>query len=156
DGGDVKSQADLKGRKVAFNARAGLIEYLMAGSIRKAGLSVSDLNVVTIAFTDMAIALSTGAVDAAIAPEPMSTAVRERNIGAVLVPNPVPGAMATAVMFGKNLLMGSDISAGNALLRALRRAGNELASTQAIMSESNVAIWAKYMNLPAPLIRKTA
>src|SRR5262249_36557676 len=107
DGGDVKSQADLKGRKVAFNARAGLIEYLMAGSIRKAGLSVSDLNVVTIAFTDMAIALSTGAVDAAIAPEPMSTAVRERNIGAVLVPNPVPGAMATAVMFGKNLLMGS-------------------------------------------------
>jgi NitT/TauT family transport system substrate-binding protein len=156
DSGEVKSVKDLKGRKVAFNTRGGVIEYLVAGALKQAGLTVADIEVATIPFPDMIVALSNGAVDAAVMPEPISTAARERGVGAVLVPNPVPGALATTILIGKNLVNEAQAPAGKALLQAMRRAANELQSASAIMSEANLPIWSKYTKLPVPLIRKTA
>jgi len=110
---------------------------------------------VTMPFPDMIVALANGAVDAAIMPEPISTAARERGVAVVLDRNPVPGALATVLLFGKNLLTGSDTSAANALLRALRRAANELHSPESIMSPGNLQIWSKHTKMPAETIRKT-
>ena len=88
-------------------------------------------------------------------PEPIATAARERGVGVVLDPNPAPGVLVTVVMFGKNLLAPAEVSVANGVLRALRRAANELQSPEAIMSNENVAIWAKYTKLPAATVAKT-
>jgi NitT/TauT family transport system substrate-binding protein len=156
DSGEVKSVQDLKGRKVAFNTRGGIIEYLVAGALAQAGLKIADIQVATIPFPDMIVALANGAVDAAVMPEPISTAARDRGVGTVLAPNPVPGALATTILFGKNLLTDAQAPAAKSLLQALRRAANELRSANDIMSDANLQIWSKYTKLPVPLIRKTA
>jgi ABC-type nitrate/sulfonate/bicarbonate transport system substrate-binding protein len=103
----------------------------------------------------MPVALANGAVDGAIMPEPIATAVRTRGVGVVVDPNPAPGIVVTTVMFGKNLLAGPDEAVANAVLRALRRAANELQSPQAIMSRENLPIWSKYTMLPAATVAKT-
>ncbi|MGD0025822.1 MAG: ABC transporter substrate-binding protein [Xanthobacteraceae bacterium] len=155
DSGAIASVADLKGRKIAFNTRGGVIEYLAAGAVSKVGLTISDLDVVTVPFPDMAAAMANGAVAAAAMPEPLATAVREQGIGAVLDPNPVPGALATVLMFGSTLLEGKPDD-GRKVMRALRRAAAELSSPERIMSPENVTLWAKSTELPAALVAKTA
>jgi len=155
DSGAVKSMADLKGRKVALNARGGIVEFQVGQSLRRAGRSIKDVDIVTMPFPDMPIVLANASVDAAIMPEPIATAARERGVGVVLDPNPAPGALVTVVMFGKNLLAAPEAPVANAVLRALRRAANELQSPEAIMSKDNIPIWSKYTKLPPPIVAKT-
>jgi len=156
DSGAVKTLADLKGRKVAFNTRGGVIEYLVGGAAQRAGMQVSDFDVVTLPFPSMSAALANGAVDGAVMPEPLATAVREQGIGAVLDPNPLPAALATVLMFGPSLLEGAGEENGKKVMRALRRAAADLDAPAKIMSADNVQIWAKHTELPASLIAKTA
>lgn len=155
DSGVVKSMADLKGRKVALNARGGIVEFQVDQSLRRIGRSIKDVEIVTMPFPDMPIAISKGAVDAAIMPEPIATAARERSVGVVLDPNPAPGVLVSVVMFGKNLLAPQELATANAVLRALRRAANELQSPEAILSKENIPIWSKYTKLPPDTIAKT-
>ena len=82
--GVVKSLPDLRGRKIAFNTRGGVIEYLVGGAAQREGMRVSDFDVVTMAFPNMSAALANGAIDAAVMPEPLATATRQQNIGVVI------------------------------------------------------------------------
>jgi len=155
DSGAVKSMADFKGRKIALNARGGIVEFQVSQSLRRIGMSIKDVEIETLPFPDMPIALTKGAVDGAIMPEPIATSARERGIGVVIDPNPAPGIVVTTVMFGKNLLADAEAPLANAVLRALRRASNELQSPEAIMSRENIPIWAKYTKLPTETVAKT-
>lgn len=156
DSGAVKSVADLKGRKIALNARGGIVEYLFAQRLKREKLSIADATVEILAFPDMTIALANGVIDAAILPEPITTAARERGVGVVLDRNPVPGTLAQALLFGKNLLAEGEAPLAQAVLRALRRAANELQSPEAIMAEANLQIYSKYTKVPVDTLRKTA
>jgi NitT/TauT family transport system substrate-binding protein len=156
DSGAVTTVSDLKGKKIALNARGGIVEYLFAERLKRANLTIADIGIEILSFPDMTIALSNGIIDAAILPEPITTAARERGLGVVLERNPVPGALAQALLFGKNLLADAEAPLADAVLRALRRAGNELQSPQAIMAEGNLQIYSKYTKVPPETIRKTA
>ena len=156
ESGAIKSVADLRGRKFSFNTRGGVIEYLAAGSLARVGLKVSDIEVVTLEFPSTATALSNGAVDASILPEPLATSALERGVGAIIDPNPVPGALATVLMFGPTLLDEKRAATAAAILRALRRAAAEIATPQSVMTLAHVDIWAKATELPPALIAKTA
>ncbi len=156
DSGAIKSVADLKGRKFAFNTRGGVIEYLATGALTRAGLKISDIDIVTLEFPSMATALSNGAIDAAILPEPLATSTLQRGLGAVIDPNPEPGAMATILMFGPTLLDDKRAATAAALLRALRRAAAEIATPESVMSSAHIDIWAKATELPPALIARTA
>jgi NitT/TauT family transport system substrate-binding protein len=154
--GTVKSVADLKGRKIAFNTRGGVIEYLAVESLKRHGLTLKDVQVVEMPFPDMAAALANGAVDAALIPEPGATAVKERGLGTVLDVNPAPGTLATVVSFGANLLSPNGTKTGEAFLRGLRRAAADLQRPEDVLSPEHVAVWAKATEIPASLIAKTA
>ncbi len=156
DSGKVRSVADLKGRKVAFNVRGGVIEYLAVESLRRNGLTLKDIEVVEMPFPDMAAALANGAVDAALIPEPGVAAVTSRNIATVLDVNPAPGTLATVLSFGTSLLSKEGTKNGEAFLRGLRRAAADLQTPQAVLSPEHVEIWAKATEIPAALIAKTA
>ncbi|HEX6511046.1 MAG TPA: ABC transporter substrate-binding protein [Chloroflexota bacterium] len=154
DSGAVKSPADLKGRKVALNAQGGIQEYLLAHSLQAAGLSVGDVDSVVMAFPDLPAALKNGAIDAAQPPEPFLTNSLEQGIISMLVANPVPGSLITALLYGGNLLAPGKESVANSVLKAVRRASNELQSRDQILSDENVAIWSKWSKIPAAEIRK--
>lgn len=156
DDGTVRSAADLKGRKVAINVLGGIQEYALSQALEREQLTVRDVDVQTIAFPDMLTALSTGAVDAAQIPEPFSAAARDQGVAAVLVSNPAPGAVVTAVLFGVNLLKADQEPAARAFLGALRKAANELQTEQEIFSPENLAIWSEYTRVPEQAIQKGA
>ncbi len=156
DEGSVRSPADLKGRRIAINAPAGIQEYSLAHVLANAQLGMNDVDVRFLAFPDMLTALTSGAIDGAMLAEPFSVAAREGGVASVLVPNPVPGATVTAVLYGENLLKPENEGPARRFLDALRRAANELQTEQEIFSDENLAIWTQYTGVPEQRIKQGA
>ena len=80
----VKSVADLKGRKVAITAAGSAAEELLEETLKYHRMTLSDVEEVTVAFPDQLAALSNKAVDAAIGLEPLVSQADEQNIAAPL------------------------------------------------------------------------
>ncbi|HZT07239.1 MAG TPA: ABC transporter substrate-binding protein [Chloroflexota bacterium] len=156
DDGSVRSPSDLRGRKVAINAPAGIQEYSLSKLLAASQLALSDVDVQYVPFPDMLAGLNNGAIDAAMLPEPFSAKAREQGVASVLVANPAPGATVTAVLFGTNLLKSDAVQTGRAFLSAMRKAANELQSEGEIFSDENLAIWAQYTGVAPDDIRKGA
>src|SRR5581483_6298467 len=66
DSGEVRGPVDLRGRKVAMNTRGASPEYILSKVMEGVGLTVNDLDLVTVPFPDMPAALSNGSIDAAV------------------------------------------------------------------------------------------
>lgn len=67
DSGAVTQVADLKGRKIAINLRGSALEYLLAKGLEQAGLTLDDVELVTVPGGEMLVAIENGAVDGAVA-----------------------------------------------------------------------------------------
>ncbi len=102
DKGLVKSPADLRGRTIALSSRDITPEVDLAANLRRVGLTVNDVNVVTMAFGDMAAGLSNGSVDAVQSIEPFVTQIVERGAGVILRRNDqtVPNQQVAVVLYG--------------------------------------------------------
>jgi len=66
---DIKSVADLKGRKVAFE-EGSVSQFFINALLREAGLTQSDIEMVNMTATDAGVAFSANRVDAAVTWEP--------------------------------------------------------------------------------------
>jgi NitT/TauT family transport system substrate-binding protein len=73
DGGQVKSAADLKGRKFGWVARGISTELDLAAFLKSGGLGVGDVDLTQMGFPDMVSAMANGAIDACAPPEPFAT-----------------------------------------------------------------------------------
>ncbi len=84
---DIKSAADLKGRKVAWTGYgAGTTnEVALDQMFQKSGLKEDDLTLQNLTFSDSLAALATGSVDAAYLIEPLMQSAEQRNIGKILL-----------------------------------------------------------------------
>ena len=157
DDGTVKTVADLKGRRIAVNARGGIVEYQTALGLKRGGVAIGDIQIVTLrSFPDMLAALGNGAIDATLMPEPLAATARARGIATTLIANPAPGTMITNLMLGQTLLVDKQRPVVDALLKALRRAANELQTPAAILSPEHNAIWSRWVDVPADVIAQTA
>jgi NitT/TauT family transport system substrate-binding protein len=83
DKGGFKSAADLRGKKVALSSRDIVPEVDLDTFLRSGGITINDVNVVTMAFGDMQAALSNGSIDAVQAIEPFVTQIVEKGIGVI-------------------------------------------------------------------------
>jgi len=72
---DVKTVADLKGRKIAFTKAAG-VHYLLIATLEKAGLSFKDITPAYLSPADGRAAFETGGVDAWVTWDPFLAAVQ--------------------------------------------------------------------------------
>lgn len=73
----VRSLADLKGRKVAINAPRNIL-YLMAASVlAEHGIDPRSVTFVNVPFPGMAAALRSGAISAALMPEPFASGAEQ-------------------------------------------------------------------------------
>lgn len=72
--GRVRDYADLKGLKIGMTGVGGTSpELVLAEALRKAGLTMKDVEIVQIGYPDLNTALNSGAIDAAVHFEPLFT-----------------------------------------------------------------------------------
>jgi NitT/TauT family transport system substrate-binding protein len=80
DSGQIRDYADLRGRRIAVAAMGTTAEVVVGRALEKAGLSLADAELVEIPYTDMMTALSTGAIDVGVAPEPTPTIAQQQGV----------------------------------------------------------------------------
>ncbi|MDR7439729.1 MAG: ABC transporter substrate-binding protein [Armatimonadota bacterium] len=82
----IRSVAELRGRKVAVSSPSGAVAFELQEALKTGGLTLEDVQLVTLRFPDMPVALQNGAVDAALMIEPSRTvAVEGLNAGRDLI-----------------------------------------------------------------------
>jgi NitT/TauT family transport system substrate-binding protein len=87
-----------------MNTRGASPEYILSKVMEGVGLTVNDLDLVTVPFPDMPAALSNGSIDAAVAAEPSATRAVSLGVGVKLVKEVVPGRMTTAIIASGKML----------------------------------------------------
>ncbi|MSP14186.1 MAG: hypothetical protein EXR62_14670 [Chloroflexi bacterium] len=80
DSGELTKIADLKGKKLAINAKGAATEYWLAAVLQKGGLTFKDVSVVGLAFSDVPAALESGSLDGAILGEPLVTQAEDKGL----------------------------------------------------------------------------
>jgi NitT/TauT family transport system substrate-binding protein len=83
ESGELTTTADLEGLKVSVNAR-GATEYWLDQALRKAGLTIEDIDLQTLPFPDVPAALASGALDGAMLGEPLATRAIQAGLVTIL------------------------------------------------------------------------
>jgi NitT/TauT family transport system substrate-binding protein len=77
----IRKPGDLKGRSVGMSSPGSTSMYEVAAVLKSARLTLNDIDVKNIAFSQMAAAMTNGALDAAIEVAPFTERMVEQNIG---------------------------------------------------------------------------
>ena len=106
DQGQVKSFADLKGRKIGITAKGAADESSLNEAMKTAHLTPADIERVYLGFSAQLVALSNGGIDAAFSAEPDATIAVRKHIAAKFAPNSTfyPVQETGVILFGSNLL----------------------------------------------------
>lgn len=147
---EIKTVADLKGKKVSINAVGAATEYWLYAAMQKAGLSLSDITVTAVGFRDVPTALESGAIDAAMLGEPLATLAKDQGIVTVLADDFVDGITVTYLYMGLPLLQDRP-QVAEGVVRAWLRALRDLQG-DAWLSQDTAAIIEKYTQVPADVI----
>ncbi len=83
----IKSWADLKGKRVAYQQGTALESALLEG-LKSAGLHLSDITTVNVPATQIAAALQGGSADVGIEVEPLLSAYLQANPSALVIAHP--------------------------------------------------------------------
>jgi NitT/TauT family transport system substrate-binding protein len=147
DSGKITEIPDLKGAVIATNVPGGVTEYFYVKYLEMGGLTLDDIELVTMRFPDMNVALANQAIDFAMLPEPfLSSAV---NAGYVVVMSDVFELVgpinSTVLLFGKRMLEHENHEVGVRFFKAYLKAARELILGEGL-SDKNVEIISKYTN----------
>ena len=80
DSGRVKGYRDLKGLKFAVSGHGVTTEYLLDTALKRGGLTLKDVNSVTMRFPEMFAALANKSVDGAVLGGPLAQRAIDKNI----------------------------------------------------------------------------
>ena len=81
--GQIKRAADLKGRKVAVNAPGSPLTYLVGKLLESEGLSLKDVDLVSMPWPDMAPAFDNKAIDVGALVDPFSSLYENKGFGSI-------------------------------------------------------------------------
>lgn len=153
ESGEITSVADLAGGRVAINATGAATEYWLFEALRAAGVDISDVEVVSVAFPDVAAALNTdsgGRIDAAILGEPLvSFAEREGQV-VRLSEDFIDDFQATFLYMATDFIE-DDREAAVGFVTAYVRASRFLADNDVWSSEEVATILEEYTGVPAEI-----
>jgi NitT/TauT family transport system substrate-binding protein len=100
--GKITRLADLKGKTIGTNAAGSVTTYEIGKMMLTAGLTLKDVNLKIIPFTQMGIAMKNGALDATLIIPPFAAKYEEQGLGYTLArPDDLvkPSPMTIAVTF---------------------------------------------------------
>lgn len=152
DSGQVTSPADLRGRKVALAAPGAVQEWSLDQALRTGGLRSTDVDLVLLPLPDTLPALGNGAVDAAMALEPLASEAIDRGYAIALSTDHSLGAQATVLIAnGAWLKQRPDVARRYvvAYLQAVRDLYGE-----GWRRDDNVAVIAEWTRQPAATVKR--
>lgn len=154
DSGAISQPSDFKGAKVALNVERGIAEVFLAKMLSDGGLTLDDVEVVTLPFPEMNVAFSNQAIDAAFQIEPLaSIAVKDGFAVNFLGSNEIFDKPQVSVMyFGKRLLEPENREVGIRFFEAYLKAAREL-NTEAGYTEEVLDIINQYTQVPPETIK---
>jgi NitT/TauT family transport system substrate-binding protein len=124
DAGRIRSNADLKGLKIAIPALGTSAEYVVARAMEGSGLTISDADPTVLSFPATLTALGTGAIDIGYLPDPLATVAVENGSGVKWrgVSDIVPGFQIAVVVFSPQFAAQRDLATRwmTAYLRGIR------------------------------------
>ena len=106
----VKSAKDMKGLKIAIAARDIVPEYSLDQYLRTGGLTIKDVEVVTLAFPDMLPAIANGSIDVAAPTEPTATRILDAGTAMLITRTDVvvPGEQTAVILFSEKFAQDKD------------------------------------------------
>jgi NitT/TauT family transport system substrate-binding protein len=153
ESGAIASVADLKGKKVSVNAR-GATEYWLSQALGTAGLTLDDVELLTLAFPDAVAALQSGALDAAMVGEPLATSAEQEGIAVRLLTDfPVQDVQPT-VIYGNQSFLDEHPDAATGLVTAYLKACRDMANG-GFSDPAILAIIEQYTGVPAALVAQS-
>ena len=154
EAGEVKTIADLKGKKCAINAIGVATEYMLDRALRKGGLTIDDIDLVTMPFPEMVPALDKGAILCGILTEPFATLAEDRGMAVRFSTDYALGMQVIVLYFNKGFAQ-KRRTEGEKFMVAFLKAVRDLYG-DGFRSDENAAIINKYTKVPIPLIKKVA
>jgi len=103
---EVKTVADLKGRKVVIVTGTGIGPLNLDRVLKFGGLQMSDVQVEVLPYSEQLAALANGAVEAALTIEPMITLAEDQGIGVGIldIGAAAPNIVVTSLYYGQSLV----------------------------------------------------
>lgn len=155
DSGEITQISDLAGKKIGINTLRGMGEYSFSLVLGLGGLTVDDVEFVTIPFPDIPVALANKAIDAAYLPSPMAEKAATDGIAIRMFGSDYKEDIQNGVMYyGKRFLDPANREAGIRFTTAYLKAVRELMG-DGFFKEENLAIINKYTNLPVEVLKST-
>ena len=150
ESGEIRSVADLRGKRVAINA-PGATEYWLSQALSTGGLTIADVDLETLAFSDAVTALGSGTLDAAMLGEPTATLAEQNGFGVRLATDfPVQDITPTVVYANSDFLT-NDGDVATKLMAGYLKACRVIMERG--LSDPTIAgIVAEYTQLPIELI----
>jgi len=150
DSGEVRSVADLKGRKVALNSKASATGYWLHAALATGGLTPNDVDVVEMPFPDAIVAMANGVLDASLLNEPYAVQAEQTGAAVRLTDDFIDDFQVTAVYFDATFFE-NHRPAVEAFLAAYLRGARDLQG-EGYHAPENLAILERYTKIPAATI----
>lgn len=150
DSGEVRSVADLKGRKVALNSKASATEYWLYAALAVGGLTPNDVEVIELPFPDARVAMANGVLDASLMGEPNAVLGEQDGTLVRLSEDFIDDFQVTAVYWDAAFAE-KNRPAMEAFLAAYLRGARDLEG-EGYRAPENLAILEKYTRIPAATI----
>jgi len=153
DSGAVKTPAQLKGRKVALVAKGNIAEYDLARALSTVGLKPQDLDLTTMPFPDMVIALGNKAIDAAMIVHPIADQAIAKGVGKIISDDYAPGTQ-NAVIVASTKFLDQHADAATNFIAGFVQLVRKLDDGGLKKDDHALAILEKYTKTPPAVIRQ--
>ena len=154
DSGEITKVSDLKGKKVAINARGASTEYWLDRALVSGGLTYKDVTVLAVPFNDVAEALVNKSIDGAMLGEPFTTQGKDQGKVRVIAEDFVNGEQPTGVYWNRAWAK-KNPELGAGFIRAYLRAVKDL-ENGGWQDAATLTILEKYTSVPADTIRRAS
>jgi NitT/TauT family transport system substrate-binding protein len=157
DSGEITKVADLKGHKIAINLRGNVLEFFLSKGLEQAGLTLDDVEMVTVPRAEMLVAIENGAVDGAVAGILNLQAMIDEGVAVPLLADtdvPASGARG-GVVFGQRLLEPANREVAIRLMVAYLQAARYL-NDGGWDDPAVIASVATYTGMDAALIKRSS
>ncbi len=149
----ITDVADLRGKTVAVHAFGTAIEYWMAEALAQGGLTMDDVNLVAVPFPNMAPALDSGEIDAAVLTEPLVAIAQQQELIAVLSDDFIEDFVVSFVYMNNDWLTNNP-EVAERFMRGYMRAMRDLQGDYLQDPEIAAAI-EKYTEVPAAVVQQS-
>lgn len=150
--GEIRSVADLRGKKVSVNVIGSATEFWLHSALLRGGLTIDDVQLVAVNFPEVPAALANGAIAAGLLGEPLATLAEDQGQIVRLSEDFVDGVQVTAVYYSGEFIRQHPKEAAGFMVAWLR-ASRDLYGN-GYRRDDIARIVEKYTGVPAAVVKR--